>query len=106
MEPFKAGQLSCDLGAFNRARRRFYRASPRIGNNDELARLFPAIGMHIIDAQFRSARLREIRIADYSAIRDAVVARDADAAEAIAREHVGHVRRLILGLALDPRPWT
>jgi len=82
-------------GHFSRARRQFYRALLSIGGNRELQRLFPAIGMHIIYSQFQSPTLQQVRMIDYRAIRDAVSACDADAAESAARAHVEHVRSLI-----------
>nr|WP_281061280.1 GntR family transcriptional regulator [Sphingobium sp. Sx8-8] len=82
-------------GEFSRARRHFYRAILAIGGNRELQRLFPAIGMHIIYSQFQSPRLQQVRMADYRAIYDAIVARDGDAAERAARGHVDHVRSLL-----------
>lgn len=82
-------------GHFSRARRQFYRALLFIGGNRELQRLFPAIGIHIIYSQFQSPLLQQVRMVDYRAVRDAVVARDPDAAENAARKHVNHVRSLI-----------
>ncbi|KQX26293.1 MULTISPECIES: GntR family transcriptional regulator [unclassified Sphingomonas] len=91
-----------DAAAFSRARRGFYRALLLIGGNRELQRLFPAIGIHIIHAQYPSPRLRGIRLADYQAIARAVVARDAAAAERAAAEHVDNVRAVIRELmAID-----
>lgn len=78
-------------GMFSRARRHFYRALLRIGGNRELQRLFPAIGMPIIYAQYQSRRLRGIRLADYRAIMDAVMRGDVAAAATAARNHVDHV---------------
>jgi len=82
-------------GAFSRARRHFYRVLLRIGGNRELQRLFPAISMHIIYAQYQSPRLRGIRLADYRAIMDAVVVGDLAAAAAAGRNHTDHVRSAI-----------
>ncbi len=86
---------------FGSARRHFYRTLLLIGGNRELQRLFPAIGMHIIHAQYPSDRLRGIRLADYQAIARAVAARDADAAESAALAHVEAVRAVILDLAIS-----
>jgi DNA-binding GntR family transcriptional regulator len=80
---------------FSRARRQFYRAILSIANNRELQRLFPAIAMHIIYSQYRSPRLQQIRMVDYRAIRDAVVAGDAEAAETAAKCHVEHFRSML-----------
>ncbi len=82
-------------GGFSRARRHFYRVLLRIGSNRELQRLFPAISMHIIYAQYQSPRLRGIRLADYRAIMDAVVGGDMAAAAAAGRNHTDHVRSAI-----------
>ena len=79
-------------GAFSRARRHFYRVLLRIGGNRELQRLFPAISMHIIYAQYQSPRLRGIRLADYRAIMNAVVGGDLAAAASAGRNHTDHVR--------------
>ena len=77
------------------ARRHFYRLLLQIGGNRELQRLFPAIGMHIIYAQYQSRKLRGIRLADYRDIIDAVAANDLAAAETAGRTHVDNVRRVI-----------
>jgi DNA-binding GntR family transcriptional regulator len=82
-------------GMFSRARRHFYRTLLLIGGNRELQRLFPAIGMHIVYAQYQSRQLRGIRLADYREIMDAVARRDISAAEAAGRRHVDHVRDVI-----------
>lgn len=82
-------------GAFSRARRHFYRVLLRIGENRELLRLFPAISMHIIYAQYQTPRLRGIRLADYRAIMAAVTGGDAEAAAAAGRNHTDHVRSAI-----------
>jgi DNA-binding GntR family transcriptional regulator len=84
-----------ESGHFSRARRQFYRVLLAIGGNRELQRLFPAIGMHIIYSQYQSPALQQVRMVDYRAIRDAILARDTGAAETAARAHVEHVRSLI-----------
>lgn len=78
-------------GAFNRARRQFYRLLLVVGGNHELQRLFPAIGMHIIYAQYASERLRDIRLTDYQLIAKAVERHDISAAEQAAVEHIEKV---------------
>ena len=88
-----------EAGLFSRARRNFYRAILLIGGNRELQRLFPAIGIHIIHAQYPSHRLQGIRLADYRTIGRAIAAGDADAAERAAAAHVEHVRAVIRELA-------
>ena len=82
-------------GMFSRARRQFYRVLLGIGGNRELQRLFPAISMHIIYAQYQSRKSRGIRLADYRDILDAVAINDATAAGEAGRRHVDHVRQVI-----------
>ena len=82
-------------GAFSRARRNLYRVFLDIGANRELQRLFPAIGMNIIYAQYQGARLRRIRLTDYRRMIAAVQAGDADLATQMASEHVANVRLAI-----------
>lgn len=94
----KIGSLP-EPGVFSKARRRFYRALLIIGANRELQRLFPAIGMHIVYTQYHSPRMQDLRIEDYRAIYDAVIAGDAAAAERAARSHVERVRTIILSLS-------
>ncbi|PZQ49961.1 MAG: GntR family transcriptional regulator [Novosphingobium pentaromativorans] len=84
-----------EIADFGRARRQFYRVLLEIGGNRELKRLFPAIGMHIVYAQYRSRRLRGIRLADYRAMIEAVRHGGQEQAEAEGRRHVGHVRAII-----------
>lgn len=84
-----------EQGMFSQARRNLYRIFLEIGANHELKRLFPAIGMHIIYAQYQSARLRGIRVADYRRMIAAVQDGDADLATCIASEHVNNVRTSI-----------
>lgn len=84
-----------DPAGFSRARRHFYRALLVIGGNRELQRLFPAISMHIIYAQYQTRHLRGIRLADYRSIIEAVVRGDAAGAEQAGRDHVQHVRKVI-----------
>jgi DNA-binding GntR family transcriptional regulator len=92
-------------GMFSRARRHFYRTLLLIGGNRELQRLFPAVGMHIIYAQYQTRQLRGIRLADYRGIIDAVAARDVQAAEQASHDHVERVRRIVLERSTTaPRP--
>jgi DNA-binding GntR family transcriptional regulator len=90
-------------GVFSRARRQFYRVLLIIGGNRELQRLFPAIGMHIIYSQFQAPRMQDLRIEDYRAIHDAIIARDGKAAERAGRDHVQHVREVILSVTQSVR---
>ena len=82
-------------GAFNRARRQFYRLLLTIGGNHELQRLFPAIGMQIIHAQYPSDRMRAIRLADYTIIAQAVKRNDVEAAETATARHIENARSMI-----------
>ena len=82
-------------GQFSRARRAFYRVLLRIGGNRELQRLFPAIGMHIIYAQYQTPALRGIRLEDYRTMIAAVEAGEPDAAGDAAEAHVSHVMAII-----------
>jgi DNA-binding GntR family transcriptional regulator len=93
-------------GVFSRARRQFYRALLIIGGNRELQRLFPAIGMHIIYSQFQSPRMQDLRIEDYRAIHDAVIAGDGKAAERAGKDHVQHVRDVILSVTAMHASWN
>ena len=94
----EAAGAAGDAAAFGRARRHFYRALLLIGGNSELQRLFPAISMHIIHAQYPSPRLGGIRLSDYHAVARSVIARDPDTAAAAAIAHVENVRAVILEL--------
>lgn len=85
-------------GMFSRARRAFYRAILSIGGNRELQRLFPAIGMHIIYAQYQSRQLRDIRMQDYEAMAAAIAARDAVAARRSGASHVQRVQDIIAAM--------
>ena len=99
MAELAACELRPDRDSFGRARRHFYRALLDIAGNSELERLFSAIHMEIVYAQYRSARLQEIRFADYRAICEAVLAGDVKAAEAIGKQHVRRVRSVIVGFS-------
>lgn len=81
---------------FSKARRNFYRAILHIGRNRELQRLFPAIGMHIIYAQYQSRTLREIRLSDYRNIINAICTNNPEKSENYGKYHVENVRKSIL----------
>lgn len=85
-----------EVGDFSRARRGLYRLLLDIGGNREMQRLFPAVGMDIVHAQYPTSQLRGIRIADYRAMLAAVRSRDPDRAEASAYRHVANVRTIIV----------
>ncbi len=88
-----------DRSVFSSTRREFYRALLEIGRNRELHRHFAAIQMQIIYVQYESAKLDSARRADYLKVGELVAAGDARRAEAAARGHVKHVRKLILSIA-------
>ena len=87
--------LSDDPGLFSAARRNFYRALLEVAGNRELNRLFPAIGMHIIYSQYQSPWLRDLRLADYAAMYEAIAAGNEAGADAAAHDHVGKVRAAV-----------
>lgn len=99
MKDLAEAASASEPGHFGAARRRFYRSLLLIGGNRELQRIFPAIGIHIIHAQYPSTRLQGIRLADYQAIARAVAAGAPDAAEAAAVAHVETVRGIVRELA-------
>src|SRR3546814_18504639 len=82
-------------GAFNAARRQFYRVLLRIGDNRELRRLFPSVGMHIIHVQYSAPDLQKVRHRDYADMAAALMQNDAGPAEEIARRHVDNGRTAI-----------
>lgn len=83
-------------GVFSRGRRHFHRVLLEIGGSRELRRLFPALGMHILYAQYHKAGLGRRRLDDFRAMAKAVAAKDGAAAEAVARAHVSHLREAVL----------
>ncbi|MEJ2458096.1 MAG: GntR family transcriptional regulator [Novosphingobium sp.] len=99
MDELAAAAETGEPAQFSRARRRFYRILLLIGGNRELQRLFPAIGTHIIHAQYPSPRMQGIRLADYQQMAGAIMAGDAKAAEVAATAHVDHVRAVITELS-------
>lgn len=96
MDMLDEAQRVDEAAMFSQARRRFYRALLTIGGNRELQRIFPAIGMHIIYAQYQTRQLRGIRLADYRAIAEAVVGSNPEGAAEAGHAHVEHVRRVII----------
>ncbi|WP_235829508.1 FCD domain-containing protein [Croceicoccus estronivorus] len=85
-----------EIPQFSRARRKLYRAFLEIGGNRELQRLYPAIGMHIVHAQFPTPKLRGIRLADYEEMIAAVRNRDSLSAEQAGIRHVENVRAIVI----------
>lgn len=88
-----------DADAFSRGRRHFYRALLALSGSAELQRLFPAIQMPIVYAQYRLPGLQKLRLRDYQAIAWAVLSAQQDEADAAGMAHVGHVRELVLAKA-------
>ncbi|CAN5729197.1 hypothetical protein BH09PSE5_BH09PSE5_08270 [soil metagenome] len=95
MKELKAADKADDSIAFGAARRHYYRVLLDIAGSRELTRLFPAIQMHIVYAQFRLSDLQAMRVRDYGVIARAVLAADAQAAESAGALHVRHVRAAI-----------
>ena len=86
-----------DAEAFARARRHLYGTLLEIGGNRELQRLFPAVGLHILLAQYRAAVCRRQSLDDFRAMAVAVAQHDVEHAHALGRAHIGRIRRAILG---------
>jgi DNA-binding GntR family transcriptional regulator len=99
MDELEEAAASGETSQFNSARRGFYRVLLLMGGNRELQRLFPAVGTHIIHAQYPSPRMQGIRLSDYQAMACAIMAGDAEAAEAAAAAHVDNVRTIVSELA-------
>jgi len=88
-----------DTYSFSRARRHFYRVLLDIAGNGELSRLFSAIQMQIVYAQYKSPHLLDTRFDDYKRIAAAVAARQPKTAEARAKQHVKRVLKIIAELS-------
>src|SRR3546814_4925961 len=67
----------------------------QIGENRELRRLFPSVGMHIIHVQYSAPELQKVRHRDYAEIAGAIMQNDTAGAEEAARRHVDNVRTAI-----------
>ncbi|MEJ5979183.1 GntR family transcriptional regulator [Novosphingobium sp. PS1R-30] len=80
---------------FSRARRELYRTVLRIANNRELARVFPAVGTHIIYARYQSRKLQTIRMRNYEKLVKAVVEGDEKRARALAHRHNEQMREAV-----------
>ncbi|QNP47140.1 GntR family transcriptional regulator [Diaphorobacter aerolatus] len=85
-----------DGDAFARARRGLYRALLEAGGSQELRRLFPSIQMPIVYAQHRPATLQKVRMRDYLAMSESILAGNAQAADKAGMAHVQNVRAAIL----------
>jgi DNA-binding GntR family transcriptional regulator len=86
-----------DDHAFARARRHFYAALLEVSGNGELHRLFPAIGLHIIFAQYRAALAKPHGLDLFRAMAAAVANNDAEHAYTLGRAHIAQLRQAILG---------
>lgn len=102
MKEINSADAAKDAAAFAKARRRFYRTLLDIGGNRELKRLFPAIQMPIVLAQFRLPTLQKLRVHDYRKIATAVVGGREDEADAAGIAHVRHVRDEIVRVLNRP----
>jgi DNA-binding GntR family transcriptional regulator len=98
LEGLAEDKLRHDRSGFSAMRREFYRTLLEIGRNRELQRHFATIQMQIIYVQFEAPELHDVRVADYCAIGEAVLAQDVRKAEARARRHVRRVRKIICTL--------
>lgn len=96
MHALVEADASRDPEAFSRARRALYRALLSTSGSQELRRLFPSIQMPIVHAQHRVDSLQKIRMLDYANICTAVLAGDADQADAAGMQHVRNVQRELL----------
>lgn len=67
-----------------------------LSGSAEVQRLFPAIQMPIVYAQYRLPGLRKLRLRDYRAIARAVLAAAQARADDAGMAHVQHVRQLVL----------
>jgi len=99
-----AASAGMDTAAFALARRRFYRTLLEMGGNRELKRLFPAIQMPIVHAQYPLPMLQKLRLNDYGLIAAAVKAGDEAAADDAGAAHVRNVREAILKRHPSPSP--
>lgn len=84
-----------DHEAFARARRALYRALLATSGSQELRRLFPSIQMPIVYAQHRPSALQKVRMRDYQAMAQAILAGNPAAADKAGMAHVHNVRTAI-----------
>lgn len=95
LERLDEADRSQDADAFASARRVLYRALLATSGSRELRRLFPSIHMPIVYAQHRPATLQQVRMRDYQAMCQAILAGDEQAADAAGMQHVRNVREAI-----------
>lgn len=91
-----------DADAFASARRGLYRALLATSGSRELRRLLPSIHMPIVYAQHRPATLQQVRMRDYQAMCQAILAGDEAAADAAGMQHVRNVREAIVRRLVTP----
>lgn len=91
-----AADRAGDAEAFAHARRDYYRALLLLAASRELRRLFPAIQMPIVYAQYSLPHLQQLRLQDYRVIAREVLAGDEDGADLAAMAHVQAVRAAIV----------
>ena len=84
-----------DDAGFARARRHLYGTLLEIGGNKELRRLFPAVGLHILLAQYSAVIPSRACVGDFRAMAVAVANHDVDHAHALGRAHIGRIRKAI-----------
>jgi DNA-binding GntR family transcriptional regulator len=99
-----SANLAGDAHAFADARRDYYRALLALAGNRELRRLFAAIQMPIVYAQYALPALQQTRLQDYRVIAREVLAGQEDAADLAAMAHVQGVRAAILREGSSPGP--
>ena len=78
--------------ALSRARRHFHRALISIGSNRQLERLYPAMGLHVLHAQYRRTGVGRPRLDDFRAMAAAIAGSDPHRAEAAVRAHFAWLR--------------
>ncbi len=83
-------------GVFARARRHFYAALLEISGSRELHRLFPAIGLHVLLAQYRAVAAMPHGLDMFRAMAEAVANNDVEHAQALGRAHISQLRQIIL----------
>ena len=77
---------------FAQARKAFYAALVRAGDNQALRRVLPSVQVHVLRAQFGFSTMQDEVFEEFRAIADAVLAGDPERAEALGREHVRRIR--------------
>jgi DNA-binding GntR family transcriptional regulator len=82
-------------GAFARARRHFYNAMLAVGANRELQHLFPALHLHILHAQYRTAGSKRASLGDFQAMAAAIMRNDETGARNAGRAYIRQLREAI-----------